>query len=163
MNTNQIFDKHYKRLRAEAIIKSTLPALCIGFLLNLVFSTLFWVFSVGAVWIGVLSGAAVGVTSGVMLYFFKYRPNEKTVARRIDREGLEERMITMLELDGDDSVIAKAQRNDAKATLGEVSAQSIKLNISSLAVILSSVAVAVSLFMTALGVLSMSGIVPHGK
>lgn len=163
MNTKQIFDKHYARLRCEAIIKSALIGIAVGFGINLIFASLYWLFAFGGVWIGALVGASVGSACGVVLYFVKYRVTETDVARRVDREGLRERMITMLELEDDESVIAKVQRKDAERSLNGVSAESIKFNIPALTIALSVAVLVLSLGMSVVGILAGVGSIPYAK
>ena len=163
MNKVQIFDKHYSRLRAEAVLKSVTVGAAVGFFINLIFAALYWMLAFGGVWIGAVVGASVGAALGVTLYFLKYKVTDKDVARRIDREGLRERMITMLELSDDESVVAKVQRADAERTLGGVAAESIKMNISAVATVASAVILALSLTVTVLGILAGVGVIPYGK
>ena len=163
MNTKQLFDKHYARIRTEAVIRSATVGAAVGFGINLIFAALSWILAFGGVWIGAAVGAPIGIAFGVIFYYARYRVSEKDVARRIDREGLSERMITMLELENDESVVATVQRNDAQKRLKGVSPESIKFNISVLATVISSVAVVLSLTLSVLGILAGAGSIPYGK
>ena len=69
-----------------------------------------------------LSEAAVaaviaGLLIALLSYFIRFRPKNKEVLARIDSLGLQERIITMEELKQVDTLIAKKQRQDAKAQL----------------------------------------------
>ena len=120
MIQNRFFQKHYKRLIVEGIIRSALWGLVIGFAANFLVAIAAWFFDFGGVWFVV--GIAVGATiaSGIGLYFIRFKPKTADIARRVDRLGLEERMITMLELQENDSYLAKLQRENAKQHLQNV-------------------------------------------
>ena len=163
MNKRQIFDKHYSRLKFEAVFKSVTVGVAVGFGINLIFAALYWMLAIGSILIGAVVGASVGAALGVILYFVKYRVTDTDIARRVDREGLRERMITMLELEDDDSVMARVQRADAEKTLKSVSAESIKFTFSAAAIAVSAAVLAVSLTLTTLGILAGVGVIPYGK
>ena len=163
MNVNQFLKKYYRRLLAEGIIKATLCGACIAFAANAVSAFIYWMFCVGNLLLGAVLSAALGAAVGFALYFAKYRPNEKNVARRIDRYGFEERTITMLELDGDDSCIAELQRADAQERIGRFSPKSIKFGISRLFVAIFAVAITVSISFSVIGMLAKGGKLPYGK
>lgn len=67
-----------------------------------------------------LSGLFFAVT--LISYFVWFRPKKKEVLARIDSLGLKERIITMDELKGEDTVIAVKQRQDAKEHLERLDA-----------------------------------------
>ena len=72
---------------------------------------------------------AVVILLAVMFlgYFLVFRPKKKTVLARIDSLGLKERIVTMEELKKEDTVIAKAQRQDAQSHLNGLPARRLKL------------------------------------
>lgn len=114
MDYNQLYNKYYSRMSKEGWIKSLFCALAVGFVSNGIIALVTWLVGFDAgVWIA-LGGLAV-VTAAVTpaFYFLYYRPNEKSVAKRLDSLGLDERIITMQELQGDTSEIACIQRADA--------------------------------------------------
>ena len=65
-----------------------------------------------------------------IFYFVFYKPNTKEVARKLDECGLEERMITMTELEGNNSFIARMQREDATKALKNIEAKMLKFTTS---------------------------------
>lgn len=65
-----------------------------------------------------------------IFYLVFYKPNTKEIARKLDECGLEERMITMTELEGDNSFIARMQRQDAIKVLKNVEAKMLKFTAS---------------------------------
>ena len=103
MNLRQITKKHYRRLVLEGVLRSALFGLFVGFTVNTLFGALVWLFGFGGIWLAVGVGAGCALASGVSIYFLRYRVTEKELARRVDRLGLEERTVTMLELGTDES------------------------------------------------------------
>jgi len=163
MNAKEIFGKHYQRMFAQSVLQSIIGGAGVACAINAVLSFLYWMLRFGNVWIGMAAGLLTGGVVGVLLYFFKYRLTEKTVAQLIDRYGLQERMITMVELSGDNSTIAEMQRADAIARLGEVSAKNIKIKLSTLFTVTVSVLLVVSVTFSVLGILAGAGKIPYGK
>ena len=163
MNGNEQFDRHYKRLVAEGILKSATVGISVCFSINLIFAFLYWMLDIGSIFIGIGISALVGALAGAAIYLFKYRPTEKETARRIDRLGLEERMITMLELKDNESCIAELQRKDAEKSLMNLKKKSIGYSVSRTSVAISASAFAVSICMTVVAMLAGFGILPHGN
>lgn len=163
MNKKQFLNKHHKRLATEGILRAAIVGLLVCFGTNFILAFLYWMFAFGNVWLGMGISLAIGGVFGILIYFLRYRPTEKEVAQRIDRHGFEERMITMLELKDDDSVIAKLQRRDAEQSLADTSAKMIKYRVSKLSVILAAVILALSACLTVLGALAKDGKIPYGK
>lgn len=162
MNVKDIFHKHYRRLRAEGIIKSVMGGAGVCLAVHVVLAFLYWMFRFGSLWLGVIAGLPLGALSGVLLYFFKYRLTEKTVARRMDSYGLEERMITMVEFSGDSSHMAELQRADAMTNLENVPVKRVRVHISAASAAIVSALFVLSLSLSMLGVLSQAGNIPYG-
>ena len=160
MNLKQMFKKHYLRLVLEGVIKSVLVGLAIGFAANFLTALLAWVFSFGGVWLTIGVGIGAWLVSGVLFYFLKFRPTISETAERMDRLGLEERMITMIELEGDNSYIAKIQRENARASMAHVEGRKIKLRIPRVAISLAIIAAVLGSSMTTVKGLADSGEIP---
>ena len=160
MNLKQMFKKHYLRLVLEAVLKSVLVGLAIGFAANFLTAFLGWVFNFGGVWLAIGVGIGAWLISGALFYFLKYRPSVATTAERMDRLGLEERMITMLELENDDSYIASVQRENAKESIATVEGRKIKLRIPRAVICLAVVAAVIGSSMTTVKGLSDTGEMP---
>lgn len=64
-----------------------------------------------------LAALLLFAVAALICYFVWLRPRKKEVIARVDALGLKERILTMEELKNEDSVIAKKQRQDAKAHL----------------------------------------------
>lgn len=128
---NSVFKRYYARLRGEGVLKALLISAIAAFSLMFALSLVFWMidFKLGlliAVGVPILLAAVLTP----VLYFAFFRPSASKIAARVDRLGLEERLVTMLELGKDDSYIALKQREDAKEKLGSVSPKEIKYTFS---------------------------------
>lgn len=156
------FVKFDGRLRAEAIIKSALGGIGIGGVVAFAFAAAAWFMEFNGVMIALAIFAAAAVIGGIVLYFTVFHPTVIQNARRLDRYGLEERLITMVDLEGQDSYIAQKQREDAMEALKRLDAKRVKYRIS-LAIVVVGIALTV-LFaeMMTLEVLSERGLVPTG-
>ena len=129
MNVKEMLKKHYLRLVHEAGVKSALAGLAVGFCANFIAALAAWVFDFGGIWFAIGVGLGAWLAGGVLIYFLKFKPTVNETAERMDRLGLEERMITMLELKDDDSYIATIQRENTRASIARVTDRKIKLRI----------------------------------
>ena len=137
MNKKNYFEQYNSRFMWEAIFKSALVGAIIGFALNFVAAFITWFTEFNGFWV-MMGLLVVGLVIGaVIAYFKKFRPTVMSNARRIDRYGLEERLITMVELEEDDSCLARLQREDAEAKLSSVDARDIRFRIPKLIIIFS--------------------------
>lgn len=160
---DQLFRQYYVRVRREAIFKSLLWGAAIGFLAAFVAAFVGWMTYFPSrffVTLGVFVVAAAGTT--LLCYFVFFRPTAKDVAKKVDALGLEERMITMLELEQSDDYIALRQREDANRSLAKMGMNKFKFAVSLSLVILLSVSGVCALSMTTVTGLSDLGIVPSG-
>ncbi|MDE7158426.1 MAG: hypothetical protein K2N74_02525, partial [Clostridiales bacterium] len=158
MENKKLFEKYRARLVREGVIRSALWGVISGCTAIFAVAVVCWLsgFESG-VWLALGLGVGLGVACGVALYFLKYKPTEKDVARRVDSLGLEERMITMLEFENDDSYLAQRQREDARERLHSADHKKItfKLSVSVLsALVIAPVAAA--------GMLTVGGLVAGG-
>lgn len=160
MNLKQMLKKHYLRLVLEGILKSVLAGLAIGFAANFLTALLGWVFSFGGIWLAIGIGAAAWAIGGVLMYFLKFKPSIEETAQRMDRLGLEERAITMLELKEDDSYIASVQRENAKRSIARIEGRKIRIRIPRVIVCLSVIAAVLGSSMTTVKGLADSGDIP---
>ena len=163
MIDNRFFEKHHSRLVKEGVIKASLCALAIGFTIDFLLALPFWIFGVGNIWIAIGAGLGAAVISGILLYRYKLRPTPEDIARRVDRLGLKERLVTMMELQNDDSYIAKIQRENAKEHLKDVEDRKLKLRLSRTMISLTLVAFLLGGSMTTVLGLSGKDIIPSGS
>lgn len=133
MEKNTLFKKYHRRIAAEGILKSLLYGLIAGSLVALVTALLSWFFGFkGGLWLSIGLFFVGLAATALPLYFFKFRPTAKAIAVRVDALGLEERLLTMLELEGDDSYIATRQREDAIHAMNSLDSMLVKIVISAL-------------------------------
>ena len=136
MNLKQMMKKYYSRLVLEGVLKSVLSGVAIGFAANFLTALSGWVFSFGNIWLAIGIGVLVGVIGGLLMYFLKFKPSYEETAQRMDRLGLEERMVTMLELQHDNSYLAGIQRANAKASISKIEGRKIKIRVPALVICL---------------------------
>lgn len=162
MIQKSFFQKHHKRLVLEAVLKAVICGLLVGFLANFLAALAAWIFDFGGIWFAIGIGAAVGLITGVTLYFAKFRPSVQELAHRVDRLGLEERMVTMLEMQQDESYIAKIQREDAQKHLKDVEERKLRMRLPKLVSIMAAIAMVLGCGMTTVAGLAAEDIIDSG-
>jgi hypothetical protein len=134
--------------------------LSFGFVLNFVAALVTWIVDFDSLWL-VFGVLALGFLISMPIFYFKlFRPTVMSNARRIDRYGLEERLITMVEYEGDASCVAELQRRDAAEKLATVKPEEIKLRVPKWIFIVLAVAFVLGAGMSTVNVLSIAGIFP---
>ena len=176
---NEYMKKHRKHLIKEAVIKSLMAGLSIGFLVLFIVAFVFFMTGFSAYWLSFVIFFVVSAAAVVALYFLKYRPGEKDIARRIDKLGLDERIITMTEYSDNDDYIFTRQREDAVGSLYKTFSHSsdgskkrsgadnlgsslIKIVIPVSFIIVLSVMFLLSSGMATVSVMSAEGVIPNG-
>ena len=156
-----LFEKFYTRLLWEGIAKSLIYGLIVGFSVMTVAATITWILAYkGALWVSLVSGFAALAIAAPIFYLTTFRPTTEGIAKRLDGLGLEQRIITMLELERDDSYVAMRQREDAKARLNAVGVKEIKMAISKAVIIAVIALFVVSTSMTTVSALTASSALP---
>lgn len=163
MKVKEMLKKYRTRLVAESIVKALLIAASVGFVANLVAAALSFFFAPSTYWIGFVVWAGITVLGTPALYFVFYRPSVKQTAGRVDALGLEERMVTMYELEDDDSYIARRQREDTAQALATVNSKLLKFAVPLALSITTGVTFLVSASMTTLSVLADNGVISSGS
>lgn len=161
--TDKILKQYYDKLTKEAWLKSALCGLSIGFIAMFVASMVFWLTVSKYFWIAFLVWAVATVGATLLFYFKRYKPTARKIARRVDDLGLEERLLTMTQLKGDDSYIAQKQREDTLAALSRVSASLLKFAISVPLIVIPCVSFVLGAGMTTITGLASSGIIKGGN
>ncbi len=157
-----LLKKYRAKIVWEGILKSLFLGLVCGSVAMALCILLSWFFGFKAgLWVGIALFAAVTAAVTPILYFVKFKPTARTVATRVDALGLEERILTMTQLEGDDSYIARMQREDARRALGSAG-QMVKIALSAGLCVALSVALAVGFGSTAVGSLYSAGVIPSG-
>lgn len=161
MDVRKLFKKYYSRLVLEAILKSLVFGFLIGSAANLLFMTFSLLFMLKIYWIGFVIWGAVTLVAAAAI-FIKTVPGEKEVARRMDELGLMERVITMNELKGSDTDIARIQRADTLQTVEKFNAGLIKLALSLPIIVVFAVMFILSASMSTVTTLTASGVIEYG-
>mgnify|MGYP007026706069 CR=1 FL=1 len=121
-----ILNNFKQKLKKENIIKSLLCSLLVSALVFIFFQLFVWFFHLNILISIIPSIISFGI-SFPLFYYKKFKYSEIQLAKRIDDLGLEERVITMTELEGNDSFIAKKQREDTVEALKEVNPDNFKI------------------------------------
>ena len=162
METKKLFEKYYARLRRIGLLKSLILSGIIGLTVMFGVALALWFFD-PAVWEVIVYSLGGGlVVTGLFMplfYFTRFRPSTQKIAKMIDQLGLEERIITMYELEQDESYIAMKQREDAKAKMSEVNEKQIKVRLSRVALVFLLIVGVFGLGMTTVSVLGAHGII----
>lgn len=160
---HQIIKKYAARLKREGILRSLMYGLIAGCAALTVIALLSWLFDFK--WgLFVALGAFTLLTAGsaLLLYRFRFRPSEREIARRVDALGLEERMITMAQLEGDESYIAAMQREDTLRALEKADHMMLKIVLSASLVIAVAAVGLAGVGATTVDALYYAGVIPSG-
>lgn len=116
-----------KKVKKQNIIKAGLCSVAISLLFNIPFLIAFWIMDYKYKFIICAGIFIVGVSVLFpVLYFKKFKYTEIQLAKKIDDLGLEERVLTMIELKDNNSFIAKKQKEDTLNVLKTVEANDLK-------------------------------------
>lgn len=128
----EIFFKYRKRLAHIAFFKSVILGLVLSLFALGAAALILWAARTALpIVIGVTAGAgaAVFLVSVPLLYYKRFRPTDREVARRLDSLGFDERYITMYEFKNDPSGMAAIQREDACARLSAIPESALKFSL----------------------------------
>ena len=162
MNAKTHFQKHYIRLKREAILLSLMRGLAVGLGCGFISLLVLWFTSLNGLIISAAVMVGVTLIGTLAFYFFKHKPTVQSSAKRIDALGLEERLVTMIELENEDSVMANLQREDAKRALESVVPSQIRFKMSKKTSILLAVTGVLFAAMLTVSILSALGLMPSG-
>ena len=127
-------NKFRRKLKIESLIKSALYSLLVSALIFIFFQLFVWFFHLNILISVIPSIISFGV-SFPLFYYKKFNYSEIQLAKRIDDLGLEERVLTMIELEGNDSFIAKKQKEDTIKVLKEVNQANFKIRYKKLSIL----------------------------
>ncbi len=157
------FKQYYQALAKESLIKSLLCALIVALFCNFVFALVGYINNLDGFLIAICIFFGVTFIATPLFYRFKFRPKLKQVIERVDMLGLEERLLTMVEFEKDDSYMALVQREDAKAKLQSVSPKMVKFVFSKAMLVCLGITAFFGVFMTTTMVLSYDGRIPSAN
>lgn len=161
--SEKLFQKYYVRIAKESWLKAVLCGLIVGFSSLLVCSAIFWLIGFKYPWVSFIVLGVVIAAATPLFYFKKFRPTIKQIAKRVDELGLEERLLTMHELENDDSYIAMRQREDAKAALATVNAGLVKIKVAISSIVALCLVVPTAAATTTASVLASTGKIASGS
>lgn len=183
---DELIKKYRNKLRLEGGIKAAMLAATIAAACAVVVALIVWLLPTDAsvVWIavGLFLGLTVAVTP--VIYFVKYRTTDIELARRLDRLGLSERVVTMLDYTGSlnpsvagsaamavaqpsgvNSAMLAAQTADTAKALNKLASSDKKagfVSVTAATVIPLAIALVPFVGMTVVGVLTDQGVIPTG-
>lgn len=117
MKNKELSDKYCSRFVAEGLIKSALCASTLGFALSLISAIVSLSTGTKLIWLSALLFLAADAVGIPLFYYAKFRPKTMQMANRLDRSGLQERVVTMLELADEQTTLAEMQRSDTENSL----------------------------------------------
>lgn len=161
-DTGSLFQKHREKLNKEAFVRALVSGTAVGSFAMLVTALTAWFFDAAGVWLPITAFLIFAAAATGALYWFKYKPSEQYVARRIDATGLEERAITMLELAEDDSYVAQLQREDTARRIGESDGEALGLRISQGSLTFMAITLAIAVAITVVHGLAAADMIPGG-
>lgn len=115
---NQL-EKGYKQVKTEVLIKSIIIGFSFGFISGGLVFFIGILITKNLLLAGLITSVALGLFTG-FLYYLKFKPSIKLVAERLDDLGLEERTITMIELEKSQSFMAEMQRKNTHDVLNQL-------------------------------------------
>lgn len=116
-----------KKAKKQNIIKAGLCSVAISLLFNIPFLIAFWILGYKYKFIVCAGIFVVGISVLFpVLYSKKFKYTEVQLAKKIDDLGLEERVLTMIELKDNNSFIAKKQKEDTLNVLKTVETNDLK-------------------------------------
>ena len=174
MDHKQLFHRYYGKLAWEGWLKAFFWGFDAGCIVCAILAFIGWaVTSAVMFWVAIGVGIAVAAVLTVVLYFRLFRPTTAAIARRLDSLGLEERMITMAELQKSEEFLAMRQREDAQQKLAALPSKALKVlpfsgvgaggaAVSALSVTATVCSPLLAVAMSAVFGLSLAGILPTG-
>lgn len=156
---DMLLKNYQKQIAKEGWIKSTICGLTVGFCIDIICSIIFLLFGIKLFWIGIITFVAGTAFATPIFYYSKFKKNKRQVASRVDTIGLEERILTLVQFENDDSYIAQRQRNDAIEALSKVNETLLKFAVSVPMIAICAVCCVLSVGATTASALSHQGII----
>ena len=126
-----MFFVSFLRFKKRAVLNAFIKSLCFALAIGISTGAVFFILIKREVialdfWFSLLFGFSASALSFLLLFLI-LRPRNKRFARRLDDEfSLDERVVTMLELDGTDNPIAELQREDTERRLSGIPTSSLR-------------------------------------
>lgn len=127
MKQDKSYKKFYTKLVFEGWINALVRGLTVGFGVNFIVALIMLFVDGNGLLLSLIAFGVASILSTPIFYLLCFKPTKKSLAQRIDNLGLEERLITMLEYEQDDSYMARRQREDAKKALDDINQAKTKI------------------------------------
>lgn len=163
MSQKKKFERFDKKLRMESLLKSVLAGVAVGAAVAFVLATVYWFMDKDGLLIALGAFGGCALLVAVLAHCTVFHPTTLRNAKRLDRYGLDERLVTMVELENDDSYIAKLQREDALLHLQKLDKKRVKLKVPLAILVCVAVFTVLCVSMTTVEGLSQAGVVPSGR
>lgn len=162
MNIKKDFKNLYDAYLKNAIKKSLFYSLSISFAVLFVISLTFWIVDVKEFWIAFI---VFGLLELILFFVFYLinKPTEVKFAKELDSLGLKQRVITMYEYQGDDSLMAKIQRENAIEHVNSFDKKLLKLVVPALLLGLMIASIVLGASASTVSVLSATGVIKSGR
>ena len=156
------YGKAHKKLNKEAFINTIIVSCSIA--LFVMFITAFTIWFIGSkIYYVAFIIFTISLTITLPITYTKLKPNNHTIALRLDNLGLYERMITMEQFKDDKSFIAEKQREDAIKSLHNCNLNKLKSIVSIPLTIICTTAFILGGGMTTVSALTATGHIKSGS
>ncbi len=162
MDFKNEFKSLYNASKRSAMKKALMFSVFLSFSVLFITSLVFWIASVKMFWIAFIVFGAVLIASFTVLYLI-FRPNERKFAKELDALGLKQRVITMYEYQGNDSLMARIQRENAIEHINKVDTKALRFAIPVLLLTLTIAAVVLAASSSTVSALSATGVIKSGS
>ena len=136
MNVNEQIKKYKQKIYFNSIINSLVYGLISGLIISLVVTIILYCFKVKNIVISLSVFGLCLIIFSILAYFRYFKVTKESIARKLDSLGLDERVITMVEYQEENSELITLQRNDTIEKLQNVSTRDIKIQVKKIALIL---------------------------
>lgn len=129
METNEKLKKIKKKMIIESILNSLLNGFIFGILVTILLTLILYLIGFKNILVSIIIMLVLSLALSSYFYFSRFRPTLKKVARRIDQLGLQERVITSIEYEEDEGLLARLLKEDTNEKLDTFKMELVKLKI----------------------------------
>ena len=163
MSQKKKFERFDRKLRIESLVKSVLSGVAVGAAVAFVVAAIYWFMDKDGMLLVLASFAGCTLLTALLAHCTVFHPTALRNAKRLDRYGLDERLVTMVELENDDSYIAQLQREDALSHLQKLDKKRVKLKVPLFIIVCAAAFALLCAGMATVEGLSQVGVLPSGR
>ncbi|MCQ2399138.1 MAG: hypothetical protein MJ072_01370 [Clostridia bacterium] len=163
VDMEKLVRKYSSKLMLEAWVNSAICGIVTGLFVMLLTSLVLYFTPVKMFWIAIIAWGVTAIASTPVFFKKIFNPSARRIASRIDACGLEERVLTAVQLKDDYSYIATRQREDAVKAFSEVNLSLIKFLVPLQLVIVLCCAFVSGVGMTVVNALADNSVVKKGS